>query len=1051
MSWNNTKGFANWAGSGNSNFVLPSNLVVSSIQTNYLSTGRINVSSIYTNALNASTINTNALNASSIFTNFISSANGNIQNLNTSTIATNFLHASSISTRTITSQVGYFSTIYVDDIIGLSTSINVISFSTITRSLAVDNISRFEQPFITFNSDVVFKNDFKANAISTNHISSGSIVADSFKGKISTNEAVIYSTEEVNGSIVFTTPNGDFGGSISGSYVGGLSIFAQNDPMTFISYDTINILGLKDMLHLISTNYIFSAGETALFNASNIELNSYNVGISTSLVVVNSTTTDYLFANNISSGSFITSNLNVVDISCNNITVSNVTDANILNVGGQTTLNGATTANQDIFVNANINMKYDTLSTLDPAFLPPYEYFQKDITNVRNLNAASLTIIGGATSNTEIGIFVPPFHYNSVVTIGNEDGITSPGVVVINGQNPGFGENITNALTVRGDMAVDFGVLTTYNGLVCEPFDVEANAIEVNGIAEFNGLVNILGVDILGLSVEGGVDVGGYVNVGGIFTTTGIANINGGTAIVGGLLQSGGDFTIGSSGYSGTIDAPLTINETTSFNGNVTMNADLDMANHDILNVRNLNVSTITSVNANLSTLRLFSLSTTQILLYPDQDFPPAIAFTDLSANVISVITSINESLFMLGTSSILIQANSNLLMGGSQNAGIVGSTITLNASSNITLFAPETIYLQSSDAGIAINGQNSVVIGNQQDTSLYLTLDNMEGFASTNMTFNAGSNFIINANSNLQGGNIFLNNDTIINSISTNSISTNNLFTSFLSTSQINTSSIRANNISSIFEQVSSMRVQNTLQASTIQVNRLQPLTDSGTQTQNLYPQSAGSQIGFFGSGGTNSGGFYGQVNARSTLTQVIVPDIVGAFSNNIRIQGNVSTQNVFVSSINNKRYPCRSTIGGPSFPSSFSIDGNISATPQLLISSINFFAGVGNYDISQRMVYIKQTGGASVDAHGSILVASTNSLAIPFIDSNFGYGQIPQVNDVGHSTFTTMVTSVFIGSNSQERQYKYLDATGGNYTGRLYLERPVITYIPSFGINPE
>jgi hypothetical protein len=59
--------------------------------------------------------------------------------------------------------------------------------------------------------------------------------------------------------------------------------------------------------------------------------------------------------------------------------------------------------------------------------------------------------------------------------------------------------------------------------------------------------------------------------------------------------------------------------------------------------------------------------------------------------------------------------------------------------------------------------------------------------------------------------------------------------------------------------------------------------------------------------------------------------------------------------------------------------------------------------------------------------------------------------VNDVGHSTFTTMYTSITVGTNSFQRQYKYLDTTGGNYTGSLYLERPVITYIPSQGINPE
>ena len=157
-------------------------------------------------------------------------------------------------------------------------------------------------------------------------------------------------------------------------------------------------------------------------------------------------------------------------------------------------------------------------------------------------------------------------------------------------------------------------------------------------------------------------------------------------------------------------------------------------------------------------------------------------------------------------------------------------------------------------------------------------------------------------------------------------------------------------------------------------------------------------------------------------------------------------STNSLFVSSINNKRYVCRSTIGAPYFPSSFTLDGSIT-TPILLISSLNFFNGLGTYDLTQRMVFTKLTG--SVDAYGSILVHSTNTLLAP--DSNSGYGQIPFVNDNNHSTFTTLHTSVNIGGNSQQRQYKYLDTTGGIYTGRLYLDKPTITYVPSVGFGGE
>jgi hypothetical protein len=228
--------------------------------------------------------------------------------------------------------------------------------------------------------------------------------------------------------------------------------------------------------------------------------------------------------------------------------------------------------------------------------------------------------------------------------------------------------------------------------------------------------------------------------------------------------------------------------------------------------------------------------------------------------------------------------------------------------------------------------------------------------------------------------------------------------------------------------------------------LNGAGPIAGTSVYTTTLLPNGS-VNIGNTGNNFYQSGCF------NSTFTQVIQPrtdaSVSAANSNVVRINGFVSTQNVFVSTINRKQYPTRSTIGGPFFPSSFTIDGTTATTPQLLISSINFYAGAGNYDISQRMAYIKLSGGASVDAHGSILVASTNTLLVP--DSNAGYGQVPQVNDVGHSTFNTFYTSITVGTNSFERQYKYLDTTGGNYTGSLYLERPVITYIPSQGLNPE
>ena len=397
----------------------------------------------------------------------------------------------------------------------------------------------------------------------------------------------------------------------------------------------------------------------------------------------------------------------------------------------------------------------------------------------------------------------------------------------------------------------------------------------------------------------------------------------------------------------------------------------------------------------------------------------------------------------ILSISTINIQANDDMAITS-------GKIMGLGATELVVINAPSLVV--NSNASISsINTHFISTVEIYTDSIFTYNIGNPFAGAQLPITFNnplnLGENSISNAvriqtvvldalnisTNFLSTGSLLVNNYTG-NSISTNLISTGSLFSGAVSTLRLGVSSITTN----------------TILSRTTGIDRLTGGVASvfNTFTNNLFPTSATAGVGFGPT--TAGGGFYKDGYFRSTFTSVIQPDAVaGQLSNVVRINGSVSTQNVFVSSINLKQYPTRSTIGGPFFPSSFTLDGTTATTPQLLISSINFFAGAGNYDISQRMAFIKLTGGTSVDAHGSILVASTNTLLIP--DSNTGYGQVPQVNDVGHSTFTTLYTSITVGTNSFQRQYKYLDTTGGNYTGSLYLERPVITYIPSQGLNPE
>ena len=71
-----------------------------------------------------------------------------------------------------------------------------------------------------------------------------------------------------------------------------------------------------------------------------------------------------------------------------------------------------------------------------------------------------------------------------------------------------------------------------------------------------------------------------------------------------------------------------------------------------------------------------------------------------------------------------------------------------------------------------------------------------------------------------------------------------------------------------------------------------------TATTTTNIYPFSAGSLVGFGAT--TASNGFYAEGHFRSTFTQVIQPTLDNdGFSNIVRINGNISTPNIYTSTI--------------------------------------------------------------------------------------------------------------------------------------------------------
>jgi len=140
------------------------------------------------------------------------------------------------------------------------------------------------------------------------------------------------------------------------------------------------------------------------------------------------------------------------------------------------------------------------------------------------------------------------------------------------------------------------------------------------------------------------------------------------------------------------------------------------------------------------------------------------------------------------------------------------------------------------------------------------------------------------------------------------NIVGFNLLGTTILSTQQIFCSSLQIGPTDSILDILGPLRTQDmstiTLQASTITAGTMTldrlfggPIA-TATTTGNIYPFTAGAQIGF----GSNSAqnGFYNEGHFHSTFTRVIQPTLdAGAFSNIVYINGNISTPNMVISSI--------------------------------------------------------------------------------------------------------------------------------------------------------
>ena len=222
------------------------------------------------------------------------------------------------------------------------------------------------------------------------------------------------------------------------------------------------------------------------------------------------------------------------------------------------------------------------------------------------------------------------------------------------------------------------------------------------------------------------------------------------------------------------------------------------------------------------------------------------------------------------------------ILSGVKQNSMTVSSLLVSSISTYSISFSDGSFQTISADKNINSSIIGLGTLGYISTSQLFSTTTGLVDHLELNSsirglgTLSYLSSFNSISSLNISTGSLLVNNYTG-DSISSLRISSGSLFSGVISSIQFNASSINANRI--------------------FTSNITGP--GSAVVTTNLYPQTGGAQLGY--GSNTAQGGFYGFGMFRSTITQVIQGSLDNnSFSNVVRIQGNLSSQNIFSSTIN-------------------------------------------------------------------------------------------------------------------------------------------------------
>ena len=774
---------------------------------------------------------------------------------------------------------------------------------------------------------------------------------------------------------------------------------------------------------------------------------------------------------------------------------SNITNSNIINTN-------ILTANTGNFVNLStgtiIPTNVSTLNISTGTIRANEGFFSTLYSGSGNFNNISTTNISSITNTTQ-DLYVSSIAGYSNRTIYFRNSIDVNSNIVASNNITALGSiNTVDTITV----GLRTSSINSYYPNTDIPFDngIVVPSISTNTILTSNISTNTLNMitgtgNVLSLKSYQGQDPILAIER----TIDGVETPEGGFGSVNGL----GLVLVGFSTL--TIQASDDLKLETGQNIRLSPQENVIVSGSNLIVNSNANIS---SINTNF--ISTFNINATYVDIYSqDSNLDPAIIF---SRNIEGEkfldggITTNNTNGFQISAVSTMgiISYDDMLIRSINGNIGILSesSNIVISAPSSITLSASETIIPYSlnvstistgiiyADTLIAFNGIGTANVNTSNLNTVYAStgsvyandvntttmnvssiifntgiiqyVNNIDGVSYMNieaplktynfnyisntggnnpgvvlqfdttrtgsLTFNANDRFDMNKPLNvnqISTGSLFVNN-SVENSISSLRISTGSLFSGVISSIQFNASSINANR--------------------TFTSNITGP--GNAVVTQNLYPQSAGSQLGF--GSNTAQGGFYGVGTFRSTVTQVIQGSLDNnSFSNVVRIQGTVSTQNIQVSTINRKLYPYTSTFGILNSASTFTFSGTTSVVPQVLYSNITF-PHVGTYLVSGKNTISKSSGGSGQEPYGYF------SLSRGLYPSTFniqdGFNSIPYLNHTNISTFNTFTSEIYVSSmNTNTRFITYADQSGHNYTINFGLGNLRATYIPSQGLNPE